>query len=102
MLTLKCFCLLWKLQQKNASGRDTFLESMFAGEGKEEVSGWIEGYLYRVEGGDDEEEGEGEGKEIKMSVGDEVVEDEAEVVDELAEKAEALEVKDEKEKKGSN
>lgn len=90
------------LKQKNASGRDAFLESMFAGEGKEEVSGWIEGYLYRVEGGDDEEEGEGEGKEIKMSVGDEVVEDEAEVVDELAEKAEALEVKDEKEKKGSN
>ncbi|OWT38468.1 hypothetical protein AYX14_02482 [Cryptococcus neoformans] len=90
------------LKQKNASGRDAFLESMFAGEGKEEVSGWIEGYLYRVEGGDDEEEGEGEGKEIKMSVGDEVVEDEAEVVDELAEKAEALEVKDEEEKKGSN
>lgn len=75
---------------------------MFAGEGKEEVSGWIEGYLYKVEGGDDEEEGEGEGKEIKMSVGDEVVEDEAEVVDGLVEKAEALDVNGEKEEKESN
>lgn len=75
---------------------------MFAGEGKEEVSGWIEGYLYKVEGGDDEEEGEGEGKEIKMSVGDEVVEDEAEVVDELVEKAVALEVNGKKEEKESN
>lgn len=75
---------------------------MFAGEGKEEVSGWIEGYLYKVEGGDDEEEGEGEGKEIKMSVGDEVVEDEAEVVDELVEKAEALDVNGEKEEKESD
>lgn len=74
---------------------------MFAGEGKEEVSGWIEGYLYKVEGGDDEEEAEGEGKEIKMSVGDEVVEDEAEVVDELVEKAEALEVNGEKEKESN-
>ncbi|KAL0247040.1 hypothetical protein I308_104073 [Cryptococcus tetragattii IND107] len=90
------------LKQKNASGRDAFLESMFAGEGKEEVSGWIEGYLYKVEGGDDEEEGEGEGKEIKMSVGDEVVEDEAEVVDELVEKAEALDVNGEKEEKESD
>lgn len=75
---------------------------MFAGEGKEEVSGWIEGYLYKVEGEDDEEEGEGEGKEIKMSVGDEVVEDEAEVVDELVEKAVALEVNGKKEEKESN
>lgn len=74
---------------------------MFAGEGKEEVSGWIEGYLYKVEGGDDEEDAEGEGKEIKMSVGDEVVEDEAEVVDELVEKAEALEVNGEKEKESN-
>lgn len=74
---------------------------MFAGEGKEEVSGWIEGYLYKVEGGDDEEEAEGEGKEIKMSVGDEVVEDEAEVVDELVEKAEALKVNGEKEKESN-
>ncbi|WVQ78980.1 hypothetical protein IAT38_001072 [Cryptococcus sp. DSM 104549] len=90
------------LKQKNASGRDAFLESMFAGEGKEEVSGWIEGYLYRVEGADDEdaegqegaavEEGDGE-KELRVEEGDEVVKDEAEVVDELAEKTEELEVK---------
>ena len=28
---------------------------MFAGEGKEEVAGYIEGYLWRAEGGEDEE-----------------------------------------------
>ncbi|KAK8849726.1 hypothetical protein IAR55_005061 [Kwoniella newhampshirensis] len=86
------------LKQKNASGRDAFLESMFAGEGKEEVSGWIEGYLYRVEGDDDEEEeqattGGGE-TEVKVEAGDEVVKDEAETVDELVEKAEGMEVKE--------
>ncbi|WWD20353.1 hypothetical protein CI109_104829 [Kwoniella shandongensis] len=90
------------LKQKNASGRDAFLESLFAGEGKEEVSGWIEGYLYRIEGDDDEEvgaEGEetkGEGEEeseVKLEAGDEVVKDESEAVDELVEKAEGLEVK---------
>ena len=41
------------LQQKNAAGRDALAEAIFAGEGKEEVAGWIEGFLWRVEGGDD-------------------------------------------------
>jgi hypothetical protein len=34
---------------------------MFAGEGKEEVAGWIEGYLWKIEGDDDE---------VRMSAGD--------------------------------
>ncbi|CAD6580627.1 MAG: hypothetical protein TREMPRED_002789 [Tremellales sp. Tagirdzhanova-0007] len=42
-------------KQKNAAGRDAFAEALFAGEGKEEIAGWIEGFLWRVEGGDDEE-----------------------------------------------
>jgi ankyrin repeat protein len=50
------------LQQKNRSERDAFDEALFAGEGKEEVAGWIEGYLYKVEGDDMELEGEGEGE----------------------------------------
>ncbi|WOO77200.1 Ankyrin repeat-containing protein [Vanrija pseudolonga] len=45
------------LKQKNAAGRDAFSEAIFAGEGKEEVAGWIEGYLWKIEGGDEEEEG---------------------------------------------
>ncbi|TYJ58929.1 hypothetical protein B9479_000363 [Cryptococcus floricola] len=84
------------LKQKNANGRDAFLESCWSGEGKEEVSGWIEGYLYRVEGADDEDY-EAQAKEVKMEEGDEVVQAEASAVDELAEKAEGLDVK-EKEK----
>ncbi|WVN89961.1 uncharacterized protein L203_105191 [Cryptococcus depauperatus CBS 7841] len=80
------------LKQKNASGRDAFLESIFAGEGKEEVSGWIEGYLYKAEGCDDEESA-GKSEEVKMEEGDEIVRDEARVVDELAEKANQLGLK---------
>jgi hypothetical protein len=48
--------------------------ALSAGEGTEEVAGWIEGYLYKAEG-DGEEGAEGEG-EIKMTVGDEAVEEE--------------------------
>ncbi|KAL7419133.1 ankyrin repeat-containing protein [Cryptotrichosporon argae] len=43
------------LKQTNGAGRDAFAESIFAGEGKEEVSGWIEGYLFRAEGGEDDD-----------------------------------------------
>ncbi|WVF68513.1 hypothetical protein IAT40_003280 [Kwoniella sp. CBS 6097] len=88
------------LKQTNAAGRDAFAESIFAGEGKEEVSGWIEGYLYKIEGGDDEE-GEqqpskisGEEEEVKVIEGDEMVREEAETVDELAQKAEGVEIKE--------
>ncbi|WWC92863.1 uncharacterized protein L201_007824 [Kwoniella dendrophila CBS 6074] len=89
------------LKQTNANKRDAFTESIFAGEGKEEVSGWIEGYLYKVEGGDDEEEQapkdasveEGEG-EIQVIEGDDLVKEEAEKVDELAEKTESVQIKE--------
>ncbi|WWC95415.1 hypothetical protein V866_002278 [Kwoniella sp. B9012] len=88
------------LKQTNASNRDAFAESIFAGEGKEEVSGWIEGYLYKVEGGGDEEEPpkdaqveEGEG-EVKVIEGDDLVREEAEKVEELVEKTEGVEIKE--------
>ncbi|WRT69749.1 uncharacterized protein IL334_006740 [Kwoniella shivajii] len=89
------------LKQTNASGRDAFTESIFAGEGKEEVSGWIEGYLYKVEGDDEEDEQvdkdatveEGDG-EIKVIEGDKMVREEAEKVDELAEKTQGVEIKE--------
>ncbi|WWD04188.1 hypothetical protein V865_002255 [Kwoniella europaea PYCC6329] len=88
------------LKQTNANKRDAFAESIFAGEGKEEVSGWIEGYLYKVEGGDDEEESpkdaqveEGEG-EVKVIEGDNMVKEEAEKVEDLVEKTEGVEIKD--------
>jgi len=73
-------------QQKNAAGRDAFSEATFAGEGKEEVAGWIEGFLWRVEGGDDldDEVKENGGKrEVEVEHGDEGVKDEAEDVDDL-------------------
>ncbi|OCF43847.1 cytoplasmic protein [Kwoniella heveanensis CBS 569] len=92
------------LKQTNAAGRDAFAESIFAGEGKEEVSGWIEGYLYKIEGGDDEEvegaqkpspaSGDDEDEEVKVIEGDEMVREEAETVDELAQKAEGVEIKE--------
>lgn len=88
------------LQQKNRAGRDAFSEALFAGEGKEEVAGYIEGYLWKAEGGDDEElpgkagedDAEEEGEEIKMVAGDEVTKDEAEVVDEIVEKTKGVEL----------
>ena len=46
------------LQQKNGAGRDAFDESMWAGEGREEVSGWIEGYLGKLTGDEGFEEPE--------------------------------------------
>ncbi|OCF61817.1 cytoplasmic protein [Kwoniella mangroviensis CBS 10435] len=88
------------LKQTNANKRDAFAESIFAGEGKEEVSGWIEGYLYKVEGGDDEEEPpkdaqmeEGEG-EVKVIEGDDVLKEEAEKVEELVEKTEGVDIRE--------
>jgi ankyrin repeat protein len=95
------------LQQKNRAGRDAFAEAIFAGEGKEEVAGYIEGYLWRAEGGGDEElepssgdktdkdgeeEEEGEDGEIRIRIGDDVAKDEAEVVDELAEKTDEVKI----------
>ncbi|WWC73625.1 uncharacterized protein I206_107597 [Kwoniella pini CBS 10737] len=86
------------LKQTNANKRDAFAESIFAGEGKEEVSGWIEGYLYKVEGDDDEEEApkgadidEAE-DEVKAIKGDDMVKEEGEKVDELAEKTENVKI----------
>ena len=42
-------------QQKNAAGRDALAAAVFAGEGKEQVAGWIEGFVWKAEGGDEEE-----------------------------------------------
>ena len=42
-------------QQKNAAGRDALAAAGFAGEGKEQVAGWIEGFVWKAEGGDEEE-----------------------------------------------
>lgn len=78
-------------QQTNRAGRDAFAESIFAGEGKEEVSGWIEGYLWKIEGDDEELVKEGEGEEdVQMEAGDDVSKDEAEAVEEIVEKTERL------------
>ncbi|GFZ49684.1 hypothetical protein JCM24511_07086 [Saitozyma sp. JCM 24511] len=94
------------LKQTNASGRDAFAESIFAGEGKEEVSGYIEGFLYRAEGGEEADardardaasgraidggNGDGVEEEVKVEAGDETTHEESEVVDELVEKAEKV------------
>jgi hypothetical protein len=68
------------------------------------VSGWIEGWLYRAEGGEEEDaaeaarakaeaQGEGESEaEVKVQAGDEVVRDEGEVVDEIVKRTEGLDV----------
>jgi hypothetical protein len=76
-------------QQTNASGRDAFAESIFAGEGKEEVSGYIEGFLYRAEGGEEADARDVE-EEVRVEAGDETTHDESQVVDELVEKAEKV------------
>ena len=39
-------------QQRNRSGRDALEEAVFC-EGREEVAGWIEGWLFRHEDGDE-------------------------------------------------
>lgn len=58
-------------QQKNAAGRDAFEEAVFAGEGKEEVAGWIEGYVWKAEGGKDEkEEPTEQTEEVTLKMGD--------------------------------
>ncbi|GMK57098.1 hypothetical protein CspeluHIS016_0309380 [Cutaneotrichosporon spelunceum] len=79
------------LKQTNAAGRDAFAEALFAGEGKEEVAGWIEGYIWKIEGDDNE---------VRMTageVGEEEVpsrdeEGESELVDDVVEKAAELRV----------
>lgn len=61
------------------------MESIFAGEGKEEVSGWIEGYLYKAEGGDDEE---------MPAEGESTTEAKGDGVDEVTEQTEEVTLKD--------
>ena len=63
-------------QQKNGAGRDAFDESMWAGEGREEVSGWIEGYLGKLTGDEGFEEPEqATSSEDKPEIKEEEVED---------------------------
>ncbi|KAI5454529.1 ankyrin repeat-containing protein [Naganishia albida] len=50
------------LNQTNASGRDAFHESVWLGEGREEVAGWIEGFIVKIEGPDMEGTAEDEKK----------------------------------------
>ena len=78
------------IQQKNRSERDAFSEALFAGEGKEEVAGWIEGYLYKKEGPDGGYGEDGMGDDGK-------VEEEGEIdgVDEVTEKTEEVTLKEE-------
>jgi ankyrin repeat protein len=78
------------MQQKNRSERDAFSEALFAGEGKEEVAGWIEGYLYKKEGPDGGYGEDGMGDDGK-------VEEEGEIdgVDEVTEKTEEVTLKEE-------
>ena len=82
-------CVL-TMQQKNRSERDAFSEALFAGEGKEEVAGWIEGYLYKKEGPDGGYGEDGMGDDGK-------VEEEGEIdgVDEVTEKTEEVTLKEE-------
>ncbi len=74
---------------KNASGRDAFEESMWAGEGREEVSGWIEGFLAKALGEDVEEVGVDAKKQVN---GEEVeeVHEKQEVEDSVEERTENL------------
>ena len=67
----------------------------------EVVAGWIEGYIWKIEGGEEEEvrasagaaiEG-GDDDEVKVEAGDEVTHDEAETVDEIVEKTKDVEIK---------
>ncbi|ORX37647.1 hypothetical protein BD324DRAFT_622730 [Kockovaella imperatae] len=60
------------VKQTNSVGRDAFAEAVFAGEGREEVAGWLEGYLYREEGIPDEEMGD---EDVKEEATDEMVAD---------------------------
>jgi hypothetical protein len=81
-------------QQKNRSERDAFSEALFAGEGKEEVAGWIEGYLYKVEGPDGGygEDGMGDdGVDADGKVGEE---GEVDGVDEVTEQTEGVTLKE--------
>ncbi|KAL1413376.1 ankyrin repeat-containing protein [Vanrija albida] len=79
------------LKQTNAAGRAAFSEAIFAAEGKEEVAGWIEGYLWKIEGGDDDEE---EGAAAAAAAAPEGEEGAADAETELVVKAEELKVAD--------
>ncbi|RSH78377.1 uncharacterized protein EHS24_002102 [Apiotrichum porosum] len=90
------------LHQKNAADRDAFAEAIFAGEGKEEVAGWIEGFLWKAEGGDDNPNikvTETEDGEVKMTVGEAEGSDDKPIdsVKDITAKAENLEVADKQE-----
>jgi hypothetical protein len=74
--------------------RDAFAEAVFAGEGKEEVAGWIEGFLWRFERGEELDERDDKNEKVKgESTGDgDMVEDEAKEVDSLAEKTDGVQL----------
>lgn len=89
-------------QLKNRAGRDAFAEALHAGEGKEEVAGWIEGYLFKTEGGGDDEPPDteeasagiatdGPAEEQKNETGEQPT---FEAVAELAEQAGKVDLKD--------
>jgi hypothetical protein len=90
------------VQQTNASGRDAFHESVWLGEGREEVAGWIEGFIVKIEGPDLEGTAESEKKqeingnkveefEQKDEAAEPVKGDKADV-DEVVERADKLEL----------
>jgi hypothetical protein len=79
------------------------MEAVFAGDGKEEVAGWIEGYLFREEGGidDDPDEGKGggsdadaNGSEVNVVEGDDIAKEESEAVEEIVAKTEDVRLQD--------
>jgi len=79
------------MKQKNRSERDAFSEALFAGEGKEEVAGWIEGYLYKKEGPDGGYGEDGMGDDGKV---EEDGDGEIDGVDEVTEKTEEVTLKE--------
>lgn len=89
-------------QQTNASGRDAFHESVWLGEGREEVAGWIEGFIVKTEGGDmegtaeDEKKQEVNGNKVEeFEQRDEIAEEvkaDKQDVDDVVERADKLEL----------
>lgn len=53
------------------------------------MSGWIEGYLWKIEGDEDELPKEEDG-EVQVEAGDTVSKEEAEAVDEIVDRTEKL------------
>jgi hypothetical protein len=90
------------LQQINASGRDAFHESVWLGEGREEVAGWIEGFIVKIEGPDmegtaeDEKKHEVNGNKVEefeqRDESSEEVKGDKQDVDDVVERADKLEL----------